>query len=371
MPDVLILGGGVIGLSLAYDLSNRGRKVTVLEQNAEVGRESSWAGAGILPDAVVRSTDSPLEQLAGHALVLHRQWAARLKQETGIDNGYRVCGGVHLAEDAATETALEAEIGDWRAQGLRIDTLDTANVAEIEPSLTDAVRSGRVRSAYYLPNEAQVRNPRHVQALFTACVQRGVELVCDAAVQDFRVQSGKVTEVVTSRGSFSAGQIVLCGGAWTGRLAERLGLNVAVRPIRGQIALLHPAQPIVRRTIMSGRRYFVPRDDGRILVGSTEEDVGFDKSNTAAAIADLLHFAVTLVPQLRDAPLERTWAGLRPYSADGLPYLGEVPGLSNAFVAAGHYRWGLTLSTATAVCLAQRLCGEQPLVDLRAFRLDR
>jgi glycine oxidase len=371
MPDVLILGGGVIGLSLAYELSGRGRTVAVIEQNAEIGRESSWAGAGILPDAAVRSTAPPLEQLAGHAFALHRQWADRLRQATGIDNGYRVCGAVYLGQDAATLATLEAEAAQWREQGLNYEPVDAGNVAEIEPALAPAFAGGEIRRAYYMPNESQVRNPRHMQALYAACVKQGVTFHCDAVVQDFVVAGGKLTEVRTARGPFSAAQIVLAGGAWTGRLGEKLGLKLGVRPIRGQIALLHPPKPVVRRTIMLGRRYLVPRDDGRILIGSTEEDVGFDKSNTAAVIADLLQFAVTLVPQLRDAPLERTWAGLRPYSADDLPYLGAVPNLSNAFVAAGHYRWGLTLSTATAVCLTQLLLGEQPLVDLHAFRLDR
>ena len=371
MTDVLILGGGVVGLSLAYELTARGRRVAVVEQNAEVGRESSWAGAGILPDAVYRPGDPPLEQLAGKAIPLHVEWAERLQRETGVDNGYRRCGGVYWADDETTLAKLEHEATDWRRQGLAHESLDAASLAKVEPALADAFRSGRIIRGYHLPSEAQLRNPWHMQALTAACRQRGVEFHTGAACEDFVVRNGRVVEVSTARGPLSAEQFALCSGAWTGKLAERLGLRLGIRPIRGQIALLHPAKPLINGIVTVGRRYFVPRADGRVLVGSTEEDVGFDKSNTAAVMADLLQFACSLAPELRGAPLERTWAGLRPYSADDLPYIGPVPNVANAFVAAGHYRWGLTLSTATAVCLTQLMHGESPLVDLTAFRLDR
>lgn len=369
--NVLILGGGAVGLSLAYELVRRGRKVCVVERNVEVGRESSWAGAGIVPAAVVRPTDSPLDQLSGHAARLHAEWAERLLAETGQDNGYRRCGGLHAADDDATSAALEAEVADLRRRGIVCEAADAATIKRVEPALAAASGDGRLRAAYHLPDEAQVRNPRHVRALATACAARGVEIVTDAAAEEFVVRGDRVVEIRTGRGSFAAEQYVVCTGAWTGDLARRFGLDVAVKPIRGQIALLHPAAPLLHGIVEVGRRYFVPRPDGRVLVGSTEEDVGFDTRTTDEAIGMLRRFAYRLVPELEAAPVETTWAGLRPFSGNGLPYLGCVPAVPNLFVAAGHYRWGLTLSTSTAVVMAQLLAGEPTLVDLTPFRLDR
>ena len=146
---------------------------------------------------------------------------------------------------------------------------------------------------------------------------------------------------------------------------------VPLKPIRGQIALLHTGTPLMRRVVNVGKRYLVPRDDGRVLVGSTEEDVGFVKHTTAEAIAELLRFGVELVPALKNAALENCWAGLRPATPDERPYLGRIPGFDNAFVAAGHFRSGLQLSPGTAVVLRQCILGQPVDIDLSAFRLDR
>jgi glycine oxidase len=141
--------------------------------------------------------------------------------------------------------------------------------------------------------------------------------------------------------------------------------------VRGQIALLQTGRPLIRRVLLQGARYLVPRPDGRVLAGSTEEDAGFDKRTTAGAIAELVRFAASLVPALAGAHLERCWAGLRPGSPDGLPFLGPVPGLANLFVAAGHFRAGIQLSPATGLVMKELLLGQRPSVALEAFRLDR
>ena len=144
-----------------------------------------------------------------------------------------------------------------------------------------------------------------------------------------------------------------------------------LRPIRGQIALLHGSRPLLTSVVNRGARYLVPRPDGRVLIGSTEDDVGFDKRTTAGAITDLLEMAFELVPELREQTLEQSWAGLRPATADRLPFIGPVPGLENAFIAAGHFRAGLGLSTGTAVVLSQLIRGETPTINLEPLRLDR
>jgi glycine oxidase len=220
-------------------------------------------------------------------------------------------------------------------------------------------------------DEWQLRNPRHLKALLTACIQRGVEITPGLAAHDFEIRGGRVCRVLTAQGPLFADQVCLTSGAWTCVLAQRLGCALAIRPIRGQIALLASARQVLTHIVNEGRRYLVPRPDGRLLAGSTEDDAGFDRGTTVGGIEGLLAFALGLVPDLAQSQLERTWAGLRPATADGRAYLGAVPGLSNVFVAAGHFRSGLQLSTGTALVVGQLMRGETPPIDLGPFRLDR
>jgi glycine oxidase len=196
-------------------------------------------------------------------------------------------------------------------------------------------------------------------------------MLSGVAAEDFEIHGGRIRQVQTTSGPMSAGCVCIATGAWSQGLVARLGAEPKVKPIRGQIALLSTRQPVFKHVINEGPRYFVPRPDGRLLVGSTEEDAGFDRSTTAGALAGLLDFAIGLAPSLADAKLECTWAGLRPSTPDGQPYIGRVAGLDNAFVAAGHFRSGLHLSTGTAVVMSQLIRGLAPQIDLTPFQLDR
>jgi glycine oxidase len=190
-------------------------------------------------------------------------------------------------------------------------------------------------------------------------------------VPAFVVRNGELVELRTSGDPLKAHQYCFTAGAWTGQLLQRLSISTGILPIRGQMVLFRCELPPISRIVNIGSRYLVPRDDGHVLAGSTEEEVGFDKRTTEDAIAELTSFARELVPALREAPIERSWAGLRPGSFDGLPYLGPLPGLKNAFVAAGHFRTGLYLAPATAVVMSQLLLDEQPQIDLAPFRVGR
>jgi glycine oxidase len=182
---------------------------------------------------------------------------------------------------------------------------------------------------------------------------------------------GRVEQANMAWGPIRAGAYLVCLGAWTGELLGEMRVPCKVKPVRGQMLLLRTPEPVIRRVILEGRRYLVPRDDGRVLVGSTEEDVGFDPSTTREVLDDLRRFAAGLVPDLARARVERSWAGLRPGNADGLPTLGRVPGFENLWVAAGHYRAGIQLSPATGLIMAQAIRGEPTDVPLSAFRADR
>jgi glycine oxidase len=231
--------------------------------------------------------------------------------------------------------------------------------------------SPKFQSGYYLPDFAQIRNPRHLHSLRAACLHRGVELLeCVEGLQ-FENDGDQIRSIKTPNRTFQADQFCVTAGAWTTGLLQSFGFTIPVKPVRGQMVQLQlPSQPF-RCCIELGRRYLVPRRDGLILIGSTEEHAGFIKQNTTEGVADLLTFAGTLVPTLAQAEVVRTWAGLRPGSPDEVPFLGAVPGISNLFVAAGHFRSGLQMSPGTARILADLMLGMTPQISLAGFEPDR
>lgn len=359
-PDVLIIGGGIIGLTSAYFLAREGVRVEVLDKG-DFGQEASWAGAGILPPGNPDHARTPFEQLRAHSAALFATHSAELRDQTGIDNGYVRCGGLEFADAADERTAEE-----WRAEGVVCEPVDGRRLGQLEPALFPEL--GR---AFYLPDMAQVRNPRHIKALLAACQLLGVGLRPGCPVWGFEIEGKQVLAVRTDRGLTRAGQFLVTAGAWSDALLHATGWQPGIRPVRGQIALLNPGVRLFRRILLWGARYLVPRPDGRVLVGSTVEDAGFDKRTTSRAIGDLLALACHLAPSLAQAHVERCWAGLRPGSPDGLPFLGAVPGFDNLFVAAGHFRSGIHLSPATGLLMKELLL-EQPLtIPLEPFGLNR
>jgi glycine oxidase len=369
MADVLIIGGGVIGLSLAWELAQRGRRVRVIDRG-QPGREASWAGAGILPPASRTGAIHPYDQLRGLASELHPLWAQRLRQASGIDTGYRRCGGLHLARTTGEAAALAAWAAGAGEEGIVAKRVPVDELPSLEPGLATQ-GPVPVRSAWLLPDEAQLRNPWHLRALAAACQRAGVEIRGGLEAAQLSIRGGNVELVVTPQEAFRADLYCFASGAWTGKLLAQLGMPLGILPIRGQMVLFRCPSPPIGRIINDGPRYLVPREDGRLLAGSTEEEAGFDKSTTEEGIGTLTAFARSLVPALAAAPIEQTWAGLRPGSFDGLPYMGPLPGLGNAFIAAGHFRSGLFLSPAVAVVMAELLCGERPRIDLAPFGVLR
>jgi len=296
------------------------------------------------------------------------RWSEELQASTGIDNGYRRSGALELASTEEEVAALLQAAAAWRDQGVTADELSPARLAEVEPALNRGVAL-----AYQLPDEAQIRNPRHMQALAAACRARGVAIRTESPVTAIASRSGRIAGFTTPAGPVPGDLFVVTAGAWSAAPFATLGLDLPIRPVRGQIVLLACPAPPFRHILWEGSRYLVPRDDGRVLVGSTQEDAGFDSSPTAAGVAGLLDLAQRLVPGLSSARFERAWAGLRPAPAgdDRLPYIGAVPGYANLYVAAGHFRAGFELSAGTALVLSELLLGETPSVPLETFRVDR
>jgi glycine oxidase len=373
-PDCCIIGGGIIGLSIARELASRGHRVRVVAR--ERRRDTaSWAAAGIFPPAPEPVAPEPNAALTAFSDRLHREWARQLREETGIDNGLVACGGLHLAADETRLEALRQVAVGWSSRGARCEWLSAAGVAEAEPALAAAVAAGRLAGGFLLPDEMRIRPPRHLAALEASCLARGVEIDHEAAVTRIEIGGGKVRglAVETPRGceTVAADRYVLAAGAWTGDLAAALGLRIETRPIRGQIALVRLPRQVLGRVVNRGLEYLVPREDGRILVGSTLEDVGFDATIVPEAIDRLLAVAGELLGDLSAATVEKTWAGLRPGSVDGLPSIGPTPACDNAFVAGGHFRAGLHQSTGTAVIVADLIEGRRPPLAIAPFAPNR
>lgn len=365
--NVVIVGGGVIGLTIAYFLAKRGRPSIVLDQGP-LGREASWAGAGILPPADGTHAKTPLDQLRALSVTEFPAFSEELRQSTGIDNGYRRCGALEF-----TDADNPAADDEWLGPGVSSEVLDEATAQRLEPALGHGL--GPVRQ---IPGLAQIRNPRHVEALITACQSMIapdgfplVELRPGVGVTSLFRAGASIDGVGTSHGMIEGDAYIIASGAWTSSILRPFGWELPVEPVRGQIVLLHPGFPLVRHVLLQGSRYLVPRPEGRILIGSTEEHAGFVKQTTAAGVQGLLELATRLVPDLRKATVEKTWAGLRPGSRDGLPYLGRLADFENLYVAAGHFRAGLQLSIGTGLVMADLIEGKTPTIDMTAFAVER
>jgi glycine oxidase len=342
----------------------------VVERGA-VGRQASWAGAGILPPASPRAAAHPLDQLRALSHQLHAQWSAELLAETSIDNGYRRCGGLYVARSRADAASLRAAMMTWEEEGIQVQPLDPRQLEQLEPALSGRSHATPILAACLLADECQLRNPHHLRALEAACRRRGVRLQSETAVQRFEIAGHRIAGVHAGSGVMRADRFCIASGAWTRQLLRTIGQPTSIIPVRGQMVLFQGPVGMISRIINEGTRYLVPRDDGHVLAGSTEEEVGFDCRTTETGVGELTGWAMGLVPALAQTQVQRSWAGLRPGSFDGFPYLGKIPGLENAFVAAGHFRNGLSLAPATAVVMSRLIRGEPPQIDLSPFRIGR
>lgn len=363
-PDVLIMGGGVIGLTTALSLAKKGLSITLLDRQS-TGTEASWAGAGMLPPGNLQNATTPEARLRSYSHSLWGSFSEMLQEQTGIDNGYRVCGAVDVFRKDEGNL-FRAHCQAWADEGIRYHPATQKEAFCYVPDLNPLFES-----TVYLPDFAQVRNPRHLQALRSACLQIGVEIIEHVNEVKLVAAENRIIQARLPDRILSFESLCVTAGSWSASILKSLGFEIPVRPIRGQIVQLQMPQLPFHCVIEHGRQYLVPRQDGLILVGSTQEDVGFEKKNTAEGISQLLEFATSLVPALRDAEVLRCWSGLRPASPDELPLIGEVPGLCNVFVGAGHFRSGLQMSPGTAALLANIICRTETNISLDGLSADR
>jgi glycine oxidase len=361
-PDILIVGAGVTGLTTAFELAREGLQVIVCDRQS-AGQEASWAGAGMLPPGAVPNANSPEARLRSFSNSLWPQLATSLQQITGRDVGYRVSGSLLLMPDCKS---AESAAGQWLAEGAQALPVTGPKLRNLCPSLHSSHDA-----ALWLPQQAQVRNPWHLQALKLACEQLHVQFLENTTGPKFEITGSTVHSVTINNLRLQPSRVCITAGAWTANILEQAGVRLPIFPVRGQIAQLKTTTPLLNCMLEHGKRYLVPRTDGLILVGSTEELTGFQKANTAQGVSDLLEFACSLVPKLRGQELVRCWSGLRPGSADELPFLGRAPGFQNLFVAAGHFRSGLQMSPGTAKIMAHLLQDQTPPISLQGLEASR
>lgn len=361
--DVLVVGGGVIGLTSALELAARGHRVRVIDRQA-VGQESSWAGAGMIPPGDLVSGLMPFHHLSVRSSELWPELVSRLQEMTGLDSEYIRDGALHLSAPGDEATA-EQIVTAWNESGVPAELKQGHELPSLDHRLELLEEA-----VCYLPTAAQVRNPKHLQALLAACRQLNVAFHENHEVQRFERGGDRLVVVHAGEEQFRADQIVIATGAWTGELASLLDLEFPVFPVRGQINQYRLSQPLPH-VIERGKQYLVPRRDGVLLVGSTEEHVGFDRSEHPASIQKLHDFVCSLLPELRSQQPERQWSGFRPVSTDGLPILGRSVELQNVVIASGHYRAGLSLSPVTGEIVRQLVRGESVEVDLKLFAPER
>lgn len=356
--DYLIVGAGINGLLLARNLAAEGARIALIDKGP-VGKEASWAGGGIVSPLYPWRYPAPITALASWAQDYYPQLAEELAAETGIDVEFS-CSGLLMLDARDREEAVR-----WAAQHDRkLQELGVQEIYQQEPALAPGFTDG-----LWMPQIANVRNPRLCQALAVSLTaNKAVDLIpgmewLGVASPDGRA-AGKVRELESGRESMiNASGVILCAGAWTGTLATQLGILIDVHPVKGQMLLYKFAQAPVRSIVLTDGRYLIPRRDGHVLAGSTLEYVGFDKCPTTAAADSLAESATGLLPQLAGIQPVKQWAGLRPASADGIPFIGPVPGWDNLFVNAGQFRNGLVLAPASARLLADILLCRTPIVD--------
>ena len=349
--DVVIIGGGVIGLAIARELWRRGVRDVTLIERAGLGAEASSAAAGMLaPQAEANQADA-FFHLSCRSRDMYPGFSAALLSETGIDIELETTGTLYLAFNEHDARELQ-ERYQWQLKaGLPVQMLTPSEAGELEPKI-----ASEVQFALKFPFDTQVENRRLVTALSVATQEAGVRLVTDTTVTSLNIKGGKVLGVKTTGGSVATENAVIAGGAWVSALSADKALpDIGIEPVRGQMLCFDANPPVTRHVIYSPRGYVVPRRDGRLLAGSTTEFAGFDCRVTAAGIQSITNAALEICPVVSRLSLAASWAGLRPRAADGLPVLGPCAEIAGVFYATGHYRNGILLAPLTGEILASAI----------------
>ncbi|MDT8427363.1 MAG: glycine oxidase ThiO [Pseudomonadales bacterium] len=360
MSDFVIVGGGIMGMLLAKELSHAGAEITLIEKSL-CGREASWAGGGIVSPLYPWRYSPAVTALASWAQSLYPALCAELLEITGIDPELEESGLLML--DAGDE---EEALAWARNAGKTMQRLDARDIYRHQPGL-----AAGFNSALWMEDIANVRNPRLGKALrdFLGRLQ-GVTILEETEVLRMEFASAKLVSLRIKQGAqintIKGRNYIVTAGAWSANLLASI-TEVAIKPIKGQMLLFNPGRKLLDSIVLTSGRYLIPRRDHQLLVGSTLEDKGFDKQESEEARQSLMQSAVAMLPALSDYPVVAQWAGLRPGTSTGIPYIGQCGSCENLFINAGHYRNGLVLAPASARLMADLLLGHTPLLDPQPY----
>jgi glycine oxidase len=361
--DTVIVGGGIIGCTLARALAAAGIRVAVVERGTP-GGEASGAAAGMLSPSAEAEKESPLFPLCRASLQRYGPLVADLQAETGVDPQYRTEGTFLLFANEQERTERMPSIEWQRSLGIPIEELSSRELNKREAGLSEQL------GAFYFPEDHQIDNRLLMHALVQSCRLRGVEFVLGKAALEVECNSHRITGVILENGRIAAGRVVNAAGAWAAQVSVAGVVPAPIRPVKGHMLALQGPPDLLRHVVRSHSVYLVPRSGGRILVGSTMEEVGFDKTPRAAPLTRLLRAAQQLCPTLEQSAVTEFWAGLRPASSDGLPLLGPTE-LEGYWVALGHFRNGILLGPITAEILSSWLLTGKPSMPMNAFSPSR
>ncbi|HSS22673.1 MAG TPA: glycine oxidase ThiO [Pyrinomonadaceae bacterium] len=366
--DVVIIGGGVIGLAIARALVLRGVRDVSLVERSSLGAEASSAAAGMLaPQAEADSADE-FFRLACQSRDRYPAFAAALLEETGVDIELDQTGTLYAAFNDHDWIELEKRYRWQTDAGLPVEKLTRADATLLEPSI-----NSEVIGALRFPLDIQVENRRLVNALILANNALEVRVTTGTAVTSVKIERQRIVGVETSRGLINTNCVVNAAGAWSS-LLEKTDIALpdpCIKPVRGQMLCFEATAPVTRHVVYSARGYIVPRRDGRLLAGTTSENVGFEKRVTAAGTQSILAAALEISPRLGALPLVDSWAGLRPCAADALPVIGPCAEIDGLYFATGHFRNGILLAPITAELIARSIVDKETPAPLLAFSPDR
>ena len=342
--DVAIVGGGVIGVSIAFELAAEKLRVVVLDRQ-QPGQEASWAAAGMLSPAPDSPRDIPLAPLGRESLSLYPQFVAAVEEESGKSASYARDGSIEVLLAPHGEIDRDQKVAEYRLLDLTAEGISLSAARKREASITPDARA-----AVWLPEEATVEPRMLMSALLAAAQNRGVVIRPDAPVTGLICEQNRCLGVIAAGEKIVASHVVVAAGCFSGDIANGVGhlaRFLPTRPVRGQMLALRHNAFNLSRVLRSEHGYLVPRRDGRIVAGSTKEEAGFEKRVTAAGIRKLLDAAIELCPVLTGAEIVETWSGLRPGTPDDLPILGPTD-IEGLLIATGHYRNGILLTPVTA-----------------------
>jgi glycine oxidase len=368
--DVVIVGGGVIGVSIAFELARENLRVVVLDRQ-QPGQEASWAAAGMLSPAPDSERDIPLAPLGRESLKLYPQFVAAVEEESGKSVSYERGGAIEILLAPHGEIDRDQKVAEYRLLDLAAEAISLGAARERERSFTP-----EARAAVWLPEEATVEPRLLMAALLVAAQNRGVVIRSDSRVTSLLYERNQCLGVIAGGEKIEAAHVVVAAGCFSGEIANgsvHLGRILPTRPVRGQMLALRHEGFRLDRVLRSERGYLVPRRDGRIVAGSTKEEAGFEKRVTAAGIRKVLDAAIEICPSLADAEIVETWSGLRPGTPDDLPIVGPTD-MSGLSIATGHYRNGILLTPITARLLRDWIIRGNTEFDAAAFsplRFDR